>query len=876
MSLATTAPGAEITDAIELLHTGQYDACREHCHAAIEAGEYSETWRLVKIQAELAAGRYLDSLATLDVALQLYTTSVRLRWWGVTVCRFAGDDARAQRLLQEIDQLVSGNPWRYSDPANRVTLGRYYLQRGIDPKQVLDATFHAAKKQQPDYAEAYLAAGQLALEKHDYALAAEELTKALKVDATDPDIRYGLAQAFSSSDDEKATEHLQAALARNPRHVDSLLLTVDSHIDAERYEEARELIRQVLLVNPLEPRAWAYRAVVAHLHSDARDEYLAHSMALAWWTSSPEVDYLIGRKLSHKYRFREGAARQKQALARDPHFLPAKVQLSEDLLRLGDEVEGWRLAQEVFDADAYNVVAHNLTTLRDHLSKFRTLSTEGFVVLMDPREADIYGERVLQLLRRARQTLLPKYDVELPRPTLVEIFPEQQDFAIRTFGLPGGDGFLGVCFGDVITANSPASRGEHPVSWESLLWHEFCHVVTLNKTQNKMPRWLSEGISVYEERQADPSWGEAMTPAYRTMILGTDLTPVSQLSGAFLHAPSPMHLQFAYYESSLVVEYLVEKYGAETLQRILVDLGAGMPINESLQRYTGSLAALDEEFAEYARGIARRFGPQADWSKPDLDPDASLAERAEWLREHPANVIALEQQAAALLRAADWRAAETVLKRKVELLPSDESALEHLAEVYRNLKETDEELAVLERWAKLSSDAVPAYVRLVELYAAREDWQGVQRAANRLLASNPLLPAPHRALAQAAEATGDDVLAISALRTNLRMAPLDEVGLHFRLARLLRKQGDLPAAKRHILQALEDAPRFREAYDTFREIVAAQSQVSTPPSQASPAVELKPGGEPAIPEPRNAQTTRPEPDSKAAGSQAKPAVRKGK
>ena len=59
----------------------------------------------------------------------------------------------------------------------------------------------------------------------------------------------------------------------------------------------------------------------------------------------------------------------------------------------------------------------------------------------------------------------------------------------------------------MITANSPASQGEHPANWEAVLWHEFCHVVTLSKTHNKMPRWLSEGISVYEEAQEDASWG---------------------------------------------------------------------------------------------------------------------------------------------------------------------------------------------------------------------------------------------------------------------------------------------------------------------------------------------------------------------------------
>ncbi len=88
-----------------------------------------------------------------------------------------------------------------------------------------------------------------------------------------------------------------------------------------------------------------------------------------------------------------------------------------------------------------------------------------------------------------------------------------------------------------------------------------------------MPRWLSEGISVYEEQQRDPIWGQRMTPQYRQMILTGEMTPVGKLSTAFMSPPSPMHLQFAYYQSSLVVEFLVERFGFEVIKAILADLG---------------------------------------------------------------------------------------------------------------------------------------------------------------------------------------------------------------------------------------------------------------------------------------------------------------
>ena len=96
---------------------------------------------------------------------------------------------------------------------------------------------------------------------------------------------------------------------------------------------------------------------------------------------------------------------------------------------------------------------------------------------MEKTEAVIYGPRVLDLLTRARRTLGEKYGVEVKRPTIVEIFTQQKDFGVRTFGMPENPGYLGVCFGRVVTANSPATNS-HPVNWEAVLWHEFCHTVT--------------------------------------------------------------------------------------------------------------------------------------------------------------------------------------------------------------------------------------------------------------------------------------------------------------------------------------------------------------------------------------------------------------
>ena len=821
LSVCTPAHSANIFDAEELFASGQYTECIELAAAEIKKRNFSEPWRLLKTRAEMAQGQYATARQTLEAALAQFPGSLRLRWLAQQVLPFSGETEKSQVLLAELEQIAGANPGRYSDAGNLITLGQYYLYKGADARQVLNVFFKPVKTRLPDYVDIYLACGELALSKHDYELAADEFRRAEKLTPLHPDVHYGLARALAGSQSELAGEALEKALKHNPRHVDSLLLKANHFIDAEAYSEANEVINEILAVNPEEPSAWALRAVLAHLKNDRAEEQAHRNRALKHWTTNPAVDALIGRKLSQKYRFEEGAAYQQRALEFDKLHLPAKIQLSQDLLRLGQEEEGWRLAGEVFDSDGYHIVAHNLVQLKQELAKFTTLRREGLLVRMDAREAAIYGDRVLALLTRARQQLGSKYQTALDTPVIVEIFPQQQDFAIRTFGLPGGAGFLGVCFGNVITVNSPASQGEQPANWESVLWHEFCHVVTLRKTQNRMPRWLSEGISVYEERQENATWGQAMTPQYREFILSDALTPVSQLSGAFLRPASPLHLQFAYYEASLVVEFLIEQFGLPALQQVLVDLGTGISIADALQRHTGSQEFLDKEFAAYAQQRAKKWGPQADWEKPDLPPDANLTQWAEWNASHPDNYWGLQQQAILLLSRQEWRAAEVPLLKLTALLPHDrgeQSAFRLLATVYQKLQDGPREEAMWDRVASLKSDAQDAFQRLMELASTKRDWTRVATNAQRMLAVNPLLPAPHRQLAEAANHLDDHAAGIAAYRSLLAMDPVDPAKSHFELAQLLHRENQPEPARRQLLKSLEHAPDYRAALNLLLEL----------------------------------------------------------
>ncbi len=839
--VAPFARAAEVSETRKLFLFGKYEEALTVATKAADEHRYDEEWRLIKIDSLMAQGRYSEARDEVVNALSRFSTSIRLRIAACRVFQFNGKPERVESLLKEIDYLAGTRRWAYTDAKNLTALGQAALLLKLDARQVLDNFFDVAKKKDPEYREVHLAAGNLALEKNDFQTSANLFFDARRKFKDDPDIHYGLAASFASGDRKVAMENLQKTLDLNPNHVPALLLLADHMIDGENYDTAADTLKRIFAVNPWSPKAWALQAVLEHLDSNPKGEARSRENALRHWKTNPEVDHLIGRKLSAKYRFKEGAAYQRRALAFDPDYLPAKSQLATDLLRLGDDAEGWGLAKEVNEKDGYDVNAFNLVALNDTMAKFETIQDDEFIVRMSPHEKAIYGDKVLGLLHRAKKVLCGKYGMELETPTIVEIFPKEKDFAVRTFGVPGVDGFLGVCFGRLITANSPASRVSSPSNWEAVLWHEFCHVVTLSMTRNKMPRWLSEGISVHEELAANPVWGQRMNPEYRELVLGDGLTPIGELSSAFLAPESPMHLQFAYYESALVVEFIIKNHGIKALQSILRDLGSGREINESIAAHTESLPELEKKFAAFATARAENLAPDLEWEKPEVNP--FTADINELVSSHPKNFWILMQQATSLLQQKKYEEAKEPLRKLIKAYPNNVEDADNpyalLAMAHRRLEELDEEKKVLETLGSLSADSLDAYLRLMQIGAEAKDWKTVERNGDRYLAVNPLLPQPYRYLAQAREANGRPDAAINAYQVMLQLDPPDPADTHFNLARLLHDKQD-KAARRHVLQALEEAPRFRDAHKLLLKIVGDKetpkpaAKPATPPSGAIP------------------------------------------
>ena len=859
-SASLPAQTSDFEDALELFRTGAYEDAEKATRNRV-APDYgrrwrrrrdveSENWATLRARVLLSLGRYEDAVEFIDDSLYSLNWSLQLRWELYRAAASLGDDSRRQRTMSEMNQLAAQSGAFFDAPLDQVALGRMAIALGADPKLVLKNFYDPVASSAPETLEVYQATGDLALSKRDFALAADSFRAGLQRYPDDADLLHGLAASLESSDRERMAESLEKALARNPNHVASHLLIADLRIDAEDYSGAQEALDAVEQVNPRDPVLWAYRAVIAHLNNDPAEEKVARDKALETNGTNPEVPHLIGRKLSERYRFVEGSTYQRMALTFDEDYLPAKTQLAQDLLRLGDTQEGWTLAEESHEGDAYNVTAYNLVTLRDNIAQAQSLESPHFLVRMDPVEAMVYGDEVLQTLEEAYGVLTKKYSYTPPQKIQVEIFSNPKDFEVRTFGMPNIPGFVAVCFGPVITSNSPAT-GSNAFNWRSVLWHELTHTITLGLTRNKMPRWLSEGVSVHEERAVNGYWGMRLNLEFYDMIKADQFVPIEEISSMFMTPKTPRHIQLAYFQSSWVVDLIVEQYGFPALRRILVDLGIGKTIEEALEANTAPLSELNEAFGAFVDVRMESLATDLSLERPetlmahDSGPLGALNRAAgelstDTLRQlYPDNYWTLFQTAIERLESEDWEGAKEPLDALIDRYPEQrdtQSAYHLLARVHRELGETQAEKRALETIASLDPEAEEAYRRLTNMALAEEDWESALHYSSRILEVAPFDFQVYEDTSIAAEALGQQGKAKDALQKALRLDPPDPARAHFRLARLSR-ESDPSFAKAQLLRALESAPRYRDAYHELVQLMQNDADLPKPPPGAAPSNE---------------------------------------
>src|SRR6185436_8210279 len=277
--------------------------------------------------------------------------------------------------------------------------------------------------------------------------------------------------------------------------------------------------------------------------------------------------------------------------------------LGAHLLRTGDEPAARTVLEQSFKLDPFNLVTYNLLQMMDTLDKFVTIRDGDVVIRMEKSEAPVLGDFAMSLTHQALDTMSAKYEFKPKGPFLIEIFPKHDDFAVRNVGLPGMIGALGACFGRVVTLDSPHARPPGEFQWEATLWHELAHVITIQMSNQRVPRWLTEGISVYEETLQRPEWGRGMDVGFAGTLNSGEALKLRDLNAAFMN---PKTISLAYFQASLLVEHLVATFGDTGLHKLLRAYGQGLESDAALK------SALETDFDQLQTGfdqfLEKRFG----------------------------------------------------------------------------------------------------------------------------------------------------------------------------------------------------------------------------------------------------------------------------
>jgi Flp pilus assembly protein TadD len=526
-----------------------------------------------------------------------------------------------------------------------------------------------------------------------------------------------------------------------------------------------------------------------------------------------DVYRVAGELTAHNYRFDEAVGLTRRALALDPQNPRTLADLGLQLLRTGDE-SGARVALESsWKLDPYDAVTKNLLDMLDKLDKFVTVRDGDLVVRMHADEAPVLQEYVVSLAHRALSTLSARWEFAPRGPILIEIFPRHDDFAVRTLGLPGMIGALGACFGRVVTMDSPKARlGEF--QWEATLWHELAHVITLQLSNQRLPRWLSEGISTYEEKRARREWARQMDVEFAGLLDRGEVIKLEDLNAAF---QNPKLISIAYYEASLVVDHIVSTYGDAGLRKLVRAYADGATTDKALktaldtgfeQMQSGFDKTVDRMFASL-RGVVN---PPKDTDLLQQPVDALRALAAEQPRSYPVQIVLGSR----LRKAGRTDEAVQAFEKAAALVPiatGKESPHAQLAEIALERQDRARAITELEALLDADFDNIVAARQLAALLRQTdaEDPAKLGPVLERVVAIDPYDGEAHATLGRLAMQRNEPDIASREFRTVLALAPVDRAAAHTDLAESYYRSGRKAEAKKHTLAALEIAPSYERA-----------------------------------------------------------------
>jgi tetratricopeptide (TPR) repeat protein len=246
----------------------------------------------------------------------------------------------------------------------------------------------------------------------------------------------------------------------------------------------------------------------------------------------------------------------------------------------------------------------NFLTLFEKMRAFPARKDDRFVVRLPAREDTPYYPLLRDTLDWSAKLREERWDFQLEYPLYISVFDVQKDFAARTIGLPGFPA-LGACFGRVVTLDSPRALPPGQFGWRATLHHELAHCITLQLSNGRVPRWLTEGASVYEERKVSPIWNREMERAVVDAIASDEILRLDDINGAF-RGPRVL---FAYYQGGLMCEFIERDFGFPALREMVRLYGEDKHTPAVVRTALGvEPDEFDRRFLEYATAYVADLG----------------------------------------------------------------------------------------------------------------------------------------------------------------------------------------------------------------------------------------------------------------------------
>jgi tetratricopeptide (TPR) repeat protein len=648
--------------------------------------------------------------------------------------------------------------------------------------------FEALLKAHPRNAEYRVRFGRLFLERFNAPEADKLFNEALEIEPKQANALLGLALVAADNFEAQAVELAHKALEADPHLL-----------------EAQELLARVALEdnNPTKAAEEAHKALDMSANAVQAKAILA---TIDWLNDKPDTPWdphngaayeTAARIFVLNRRYEEGIKLFRKAVALEPDLWSAHSQLGINLMRLGLEDEARAELELSYENEYRDAATVNTLRLMDSYKNFVTYKTDRTVLRVHKKEAELLHPYFEAEMLRALATYDKKYGYTLDRPVQVEVYPDHEDFAVRTMGMPGL-GALGVTFGYVVAMDSPSGRPPGTFHWASTMWHELSHVYVLNMTNFHVPRWFTEGLAVHEETAASPEWGDRLDPHVIMAIKDKKLLPVAELDRGFVRPTYPAQVVVSYFEAGRICDYINREWGWPKLLAMIHDFASGESTPEVIEKELGvKPEQFDKGFlADLDASTKKTVDGFDDWRK-------GIKKVAEEYKAHDYEGV---------MR--DALAIRDIYPDYVEA----GNAYQFLADAYVDKGDKPAAIAALERYAKVGGRSPDTLKQLATLLEEAGNRKEAAAVLDRLNYIQPIDEDLHRRLGDLWLGLGNTAGAIREYRAVLAKTPTDPAASHFSLAKAYRTANRTDAAKDELLLSLEAAPGFRPAQKMLLEL----------------------------------------------------------